>query len=163
MTTTDPVPTVGRVPAPPARVALTAIRVLPGRPCVDGAWWPRSRDLSRELPALTDALDDGWGRVTRVTVDPTRWPVVPRMVRVTGRTVRVGWFLDERHPYELILLSHAAGRCELLVIPPETTGSTAGWPAPVAGALDREPRTAGGTLPPRPTEIEHRTQRPQQT
>lgn len=162
MTTTDPVPTVGRVPAPPARVALAAIRVLPGCPCVDGAWWPRSRDLSRELPALTDTLDDGWGRVTRVTVDPTGWPVVPRVVRVTGRTVRVGWFLDERHPYELILLSHAAGRCELLVIPPETTGSTAGWPAHVAavlnslltadgfadGVMDREEGSRSGGAPP---------------
>ncbi|GAA2460720.1 DUF5994 family protein [Streptomyces macrosporus] len=185
MTTTDTTPTDRRVPSSPARLTLTAIRVLPGRPGVDGVWWPRSRDLSRELPALTDVLDDGWGRVTRVTVDPTSWPVVPRAVRVTGRTVRVGWFLDEHHPYELILLSHDAGRCELLVVPPETTGATTAWPmhvATVVGSLltadglmtreegtrtvaeprDRERGAAGGAFVsprPRPTEVEHRTQR----
>ncbi|WP_101256682.1 DUF5994 family protein [Streptomyces barkulensis] len=144
-TTIGPTPAGVRVPPPPARLNLTVIRVLPGLPGVDGVWWPRSRDLSRELRALTDALDDGWGRVTRATVDPTGWPVVPREVRVTGRTVRVGWFLDERHPYELILLSHAAGRCELLVVPPETKGAPAAWPAPVATVVGSL-LTAGGLM-----------------
>lgn len=161
------------VPPPPARLVLAPVRVLPGRPGVDGVWWPRSRDLSRELPALTDALDDGWGRVTRATVDPAGWPVAPRAVRVAGRTVRVGWLPDGRRPYELILLSHTAGRCELLVIPPETAGPAA-WPASAASAAQDHPaadttmareegtrtvaesrsrgrRAAGGTLLPRPS------------
>jgi hypothetical protein len=132
-TITAPVPTSARLPSPPVRLALTATRVLPGRPSVDGVWWPRSRDLSRELPALTDALEAGWGHVVRVTVDPTDWPVVPRTVRVTGRRVRVGCFPGGQ-PYELILLSHTAGRCELLVVPPEAPGAAAAWPAPATAA-----------------------------
>ncbi|MFJ6530023.1 DUF5994 family protein [Streptomyces longwoodensis] len=30
----------------------------PSRGLLDGAWWPRSRGLLRELPALADALAD---------------------------------------------------------------------------------------------------------
>src|SRR5439155_16889727 len=36
---------------------------------VDGAWWPRSRDLAAELPALLAALAARLGRVHRVGPD----------------------------------------------------------------------------------------------
>ncbi|NBM17658.1 DUF5994 family protein [Streptomyces sp. GC420] len=111
-------------PAPPARLSLTPANGVPGR--LDGAWWPRSRDLTRELPALTDALDGLWGRITRVTVNPAHWPVIPRKVPVTGHTVHVGWFADEQDPHKLILLGYTAGRWDLLVIPPETGPASAG-------------------------------------
>jgi hypothetical protein len=65
-------------------------------------------------------LDARWGRITRVTVNPTHWPVIPRKVPVAGHTVHVGWFADEQDPHKLILLSYTAGRWDLLVIPPET-------------------------------------------
>lgn len=113
----------GRVPSPGARLSLTPAGSVPG--LLDGAWWPRSRDLSRELPALTDALDGLWGRITRVTVNPTHWPVVPRKVPVTGRTLHVGWFRDEQDPHKVILLSYTVGRWDLLVIPPETDAASA--------------------------------------
>jgi hypothetical protein len=92
---------------------------------LDGAWWPRSRDLSRELPALVAVLDARWGRITRVTVNPTHWPMIPRKVPVAGHTVHVGWFADEQDPHKLILLSYTAGRWDLLVIPPETDAAAA--------------------------------------
>ncbi|MGW2588625.1 DUF5994 family protein, partial [Streptomyces virginiae] len=77
----------------PARLSLTPKTTLAGQ--LDGAWWPRSRDLEAELPALAAALDETWGRVTRVTVNPSRWPVVPRTVAVDGRTLHVGWFTEQ--------------------------------------------------------------------
>ncbi|WKX71304.1 DUF5994 family protein [Streptomyces sp. XD-27] len=112
-----------RVSSPPARLALTPAGAPPG--LLDGAWWPRSRDLFRELPALTDRLDRCWGRITHVTVNPTHWPVIPPKVPVTGHTVHVGWFTDEQDPHKLILLSYNAGRWDLLVIPPETGAASA--------------------------------------
>ncbi|MGW1884550.1 DUF5994 family protein [Streptomyces sp. NPDC001970] len=112
-----------RVPSPPARLSLTPAGSGPG--LLDGAWWPRSRDLSRELPALMDVLDACWGRITRVTVNPSHWPVIPRKVPVAGHTVHVGWFKDEQDPHKLILLSRTAGRWDLLVIPPETGAAAA--------------------------------------
>ncbi|MFJ1808752.1 MULTISPECIES: DUF5994 family protein [unclassified Streptomyces] len=94
---------------------------------LDGAWWPRSRDLGAELPALTAVLDPLWGRITRVTVNPTHWPAVPRKVPVTGHVVKVGWFLAEQDPHELLLLSYRTGRWNLLVIPPPTDPVSAAW------------------------------------
>lgn len=112
-----------RVTSPPARLSLTPTGAVPG--LLDGAWWPRSRDLSRELPALIDVLDVCWGRITRVTVNPTHWSVIPRKVAVAGHKVHVGWFADEQDPHKLILLSYTAGRWDLLVIPPETSAAAA--------------------------------------
>ncbi|MFE0332419.1 DUF5994 family protein, partial [Streptomyces sp. NPDC058960] len=92
---------------------------------LDGAWWPRSRDLLREIPGLTDALDARWGRITRVIVNPAHWPVIPHKVPVTGHIVHVGWFAAEQDPNKLILLSYTVGRLDLLVIPPETEPTAA--------------------------------------
>ncbi|WP_407287067.1 DUF5994 family protein [Streptomyces sp. BP-8] len=112
-----------RVLSSPARLCFTPAGSPPG--LLDGAWWPRSRDLFRELPALTDVLDARWGRITHVTVNPTHWPVVPRKVPVSGHTVHVGWFAEEQDANKLILLSYTAGRWDLLVIPPETDAAAA--------------------------------------
>ncbi|MEU9231153.1 DUF5994 family protein [Streptomyces subrutilus] len=106
----------------PARLSLTPKSTLAGQ--LDGAWWPRSRDLEAELPVLLAALDEPWGRITRVTVNPTRWPVVPHTVPMEGRTLHVGWF-TEQDPDKLILLSYTVGRWDLLVIPPETAPAAA--------------------------------------
>lgn len=113
----DPLLTTPLAPPLPARLSLTPETTRSGQ--LDGAWWPRSRDLMAELPALVAALEARWGRVTRVTVNPTRWPVVPQKVPVTGHTVHVGWFI-EQDPDKLILLSYTIGRWDLLVIPPKT-------------------------------------------
>ncbi|MGW7431068.1 DUF5994 family protein [Streptomyces sp. NPDC054861] len=109
-------------PPVPARLTLTPETTLAGS--LDGAWWPRSHDLSVELPSLVDAVQDRFGRITRVTVNPARWPVVPHKVPVTGHTVHVGWFA-EQDPDKMILLSYAVGRCDLLVIPPGTEPAAA--------------------------------------
>ncbi|MFD5914994.1 DUF5994 family protein [Streptomyces massasporeus] len=94
---------------------------------LDGAWWPRSRDLEAELPSLTAVLDPLWGRITRVTVNPTQWPVIPRKVPVAGHVVNVGCFRDEQDPHELLLLSYHVGRWNLLVVPPQTAPDSAAW------------------------------------
>ncbi|MFD5855601.1 DUF5994 family protein [Streptomyces chartreusis] len=99
----------------------------PAPALLDGAWWPRSRDLGTELPSLAAVLDPLWGRITRVTVNPTQWPVVPRKVPVAGHVVKVGWFLAEQDPHELLLLSYRTGRWNLLVVPPQTTLVSAAW------------------------------------
>ncbi|MFE1286340.1 DUF5994 family protein [Streptomyces sp. NPDC058751] len=110
--------------APPlsARLSLTPKTTLVG--LLDGAWWPRSRHLATELPDLVDALEEHFGRITRVVVNPTRWPVVPHKVASGRHTVHVGWF-TEQDPDKMILLSYTVGRCDLLVIPPETEPAAA--------------------------------------
>ncbi|MFD9378449.1 DUF5994 family protein [Streptomyces sp. NPDC059999] len=85
-------------------LASCSRRRPPSRGQLDGAWWPRSRDLDAELPALVAALVEPWGRITRVTVNPARWPVVPHRVPAAGHTLHVGWF-TEQDPDTLILFS----------------------------------------------------------
>ncbi|MFF4754963.1 DUF5994 family protein [Streptomyces sp. NPDC002514] len=108
-----------RAPLLPVCLSLTS---APGG--LDGMWWPRSRDLTRELPLLTAALGDLWGRITRITVNPAYWPVIPRWASVAGRTVHVGWSTEEQDPHRLTFFS-TAGRRDVLVIPPETGADAA--------------------------------------
>ncbi|WP_405788118.1 DUF5994 family protein [Streptomyces sp. NBC_01367] len=121
-TTLDPTVPRDLAAESPARLSLTPKTTLAGQ--LDGAWWPYSRDLEAELPPLAAALEEPWGRVTRVSVNPSRWPVVPRTVALDGRTLHVGWF-TEQDPDKLILLSYTVGRWDLLVIPPETAPAAA--------------------------------------
>ncbi|MGW1667290.1 DUF5994 family protein [Streptomyces sp. NPDC002324] len=110
-------------PSPSLRLSLAPVGPTPA--LLDGAWWPRSRDLGAELPSLTAVLDPLWGRITRVTVNPVHWPVVPRKVPVAGHVVKVGWFRSGQDPHELLLLSYRVGRWNLLVIPPHTSPASA--------------------------------------
>ncbi|MEU0728512.1 DUF5994 family protein [Streptomyces sp. NPDC006140] len=114
-----------RVSPAPLRLSLAPAGSAPA--LLDGAWWPRSRDLEAELPSLTAVLDPLWGRITRVTVNPAQWPVIPRKAPVAGHVVNVGWFRDEQDPHELLLLSYHVGRWNLLVVPPQTTPDSAAW------------------------------------
>ncbi|MDX3073466.1 DUF5994 family protein [Streptomyces sp. MI02-7b] len=125
-----------------ARLSLTPHTALPGQ--LDGAWWPRSRDLAVELPALCATLDSAWGRITNITVNPARWPLIPRKVPVTGHTVHVGWF-SEQDPDKVILLSRSMGRWDLLVIPPETPPAAAAR-LMTAAALPGSVLTAGALM-----------------
>ncbi|MFF4841346.1 DUF5994 family protein [Streptomyces collinus] len=108
-----------RAPPQPARLSLTP---APGG--LDGVWWPRSRALTRELPTLTAALGERWGRITGVTVHPAHWPVTPLWVSTAGRTVQVGWSTEEQDPHRLTFFS-TDGRRDVLVIPPETGADAA--------------------------------------
>ncbi|MGV9266401.1 DUF5994 family protein [Kitasatospora sp. NPDC003701] len=101
-----------------ARLLLAPGGVRPGR--LDGAWWPRSRDLLLELPALAAELDGRWGRIIRITVNPAQWPVVPARIPVTGHTVHAGWFGIEQDEHTIALYSYAPLRLSLLVVPPGT-------------------------------------------
>ena len=108
-------------------------------PC---AWWPRSRDLSDELPALADVLDPLWGRITRIAVNPRHWPILPPRIFVNGHVVRVGWFTAELDPHAILLLSRSAGRRDLLVVPPATGAPSAARLMAAATADTGSPMTA---------------------
>ena len=109
---------------PAARVRLKPDSDRPGM--VNGAWWPRSRDLVRELPPLIAVLDERWGRIIRVTVNVRMWPDIPKRVRTGEHVVHVGWFDAEQDPHDICLLSYnLGGRWDLVVVPPETDAAAA--------------------------------------
>lgn len=130
--------------APTARLALKTVSTSRGP--LDGAWWPRSRDLTHELSALADVLDPLSGRITRIAVNPTYWPVIPSRVPVNSHVVKVGWFTTELDPHKILLLSHTTGSWNLLVIPPETSAPAAGRLMAAASESSGPPMTASALM-----------------
>ncbi|MFF3345113.1 DUF5994 family protein [Streptomyces sp. NPDC002779] len=145
-TTTRSRPTAAPFRAPTARLALKSASPSAGPAGLDGAWWPRSRDLPTELSALADVLDPLWGRITRIAVNPRHWPILPPRIVVNGQMVRVGCLTTELDPHGIALLSYTAGRWNLLVIPPETGAPSAAHLMTAASADTGPPRTASALL-----------------
>ncbi|MET9912302.1 DUF5994 family protein [Streptomyces sp. NPDC006476] len=108
----------------PARLTLRPPAFPPGP--VSGAWWPRSDDLQAELPALIEAFDRSWGRVSRVAAHRNAWPQAPCELPVAGHTVRAAWFTSGFDPHAIRLFAYGVGRRDLLVVPPGTGTATAG-------------------------------------
>ncbi|MGY1737605.1 DUF5994 family protein [Geodermatophilus sp. SYSU D00684] len=116
--------------APPRRAGADAVRLalidpVAPRTTLDGAWWPRTSDLTAELPPLLEELHRRGIRITRVTFHPDSWPPTTRRLQTGGRTVRLGWFRRiDRH---LLNLTGDLGRArlDLLVVPPSTTAGVA--------------------------------------
>jgi hypothetical protein len=89
---------------------------------VDGAWWPRSRDLVAELPALIEALAARLGVVHQMAYNLTVWETTSR--RLHGHTVRLGGYRHQR-ANTIGVSGSGRDRLTLLVIPPETSETDA--------------------------------------
>jgi hypothetical protein len=93
---------------------------------LDGAWWPRSRSLRTELPALIAALSQRGVRVSRVTYHPDSWETASRRLAAEGRVIRLGWFRSlDTHLHNLTAGEGGRSRLDLLVVPPEATEAVA--------------------------------------
>jgi hypothetical protein len=85
-----------------------------------GAWWPRSADISRELPPLLHAVATRGPTVLGVALSRAEWPDAPLEVHtsIAGR-VRVSWYgLSE--PNLMVLSLNRQRKLALLVVPPDT-------------------------------------------
>ena len=83
---------------------------------VDGAWWPRSRDLALELRALLPVLAVRLERIERVTYHLGDWDPVKRKIVVDGSVVRIGGFRSQRAgTLDVLAELH---RVTLLILPP---------------------------------------------
>ncbi|QHC33003.1 DUF5994 family protein [Streptomyces sp. HF10] len=118
--------TAPSLPPPAARLRLG---VRPG--CgvavrrVDGAWWPRSYDLTAELPGLLAALPPRWGHVTSVLVNGAMWSLSGDGVPVEDRPVHPRGRGPSRAGDTVCLLTPGRGRRDLLVVPPAATAEEA--------------------------------------
>ncbi|MFC9506240.1 DUF5994 family protein [Streptomyces sp. NPDC057002] len=59
---------------------------------LDGAWWPRSRDIAAELPGLITALTEYLGPITRVGLDAGAWEGLPTRMTIDDRVVHIDSF-----------------------------------------------------------------------
>src|SRR2546423_461190 len=122
-----------RIVTPPATMATESprltlrLKMKPKAPTtgyVDGAWWPRSRNLPTELPALLAALAVRLGRVQRVSYNLTTWDPAPRRIHIDGQLLRLGGFHTQL-PNTIDLIETNGTRITLLVLPPATNKTTA--------------------------------------
>ena len=108
------------------------LRANLGSGFVDGGWWPRSGDLSAELPPLLKAMWSAGHQVYRVTYDLASWDRPPRRMTVTGRPVKVDGYRSDGPTLSLIDLS-GWKRIDLVVIPPATDAQVAHRALDLAG------------------------------
>ncbi|MFJ6657784.1 DUF5994 family protein [Streptomyces sp. NPDC091377] len=90
---------------------------------LDGAWWPRSRAIGAELPALLRALTRHLGPLTRVGLDTAAWEGLPTRIVVDDRVVHI-----DSYPVgdDTILITRGDQDIySLLVVPPDTAPEAA--------------------------------------
>jgi hypothetical protein len=115
-----PIATQSSQPLPAVEIRLSLRNPdAGGSPDLDGAWWPRSGVLPRELPPLIRELHRRGALATRVSYSPQMFQLAARKLEVDGRLVRLGWF-NSMDPH-LLTVTHGTGRLNLLVVPPETS------------------------------------------
>lgn len=84
---------------------------------VDGAWWPRSIDLTVELPDLLAVLSARLGRVSYVTYQTGEWDSPPERFIVGDRVIRLA--AHRRQPRNTVEILGVGGTSiVLLVVPP---------------------------------------------
>lgn len=131
-----PSPTVSGQ-APPARVSFRQGASAHAPRAADGAWWPRTRSLTAELPGFFEAWPPERGRIHRILYSPPDWDDHPRSVAVAGRRVKTGCFpRDDTHQLTVSL----ADRTDRLitVIAPEASPSVARHVLEAAGDAESQ-------------------------
>ena len=85
---------------------------------VQGAWWPRSTELTSELPSLLAALSLRVGSIDSVLYHESDWSPAPLSIKHQGDQVILG--AHQEWPNVVSLFGPRFGRLDLLVVPPHT-------------------------------------------
>jgi len=119
--TTSHRPSPSRLPTPTAsgeaRISLRQPVTEAGY--IDAAWWPRSRNLAAELPALFDLLWTAYRDVDRVSYNLPFWEPTPRRMHIDERVVHVrGYHIQD--PLVLTVFDSSEDEhIDILVVRPE--------------------------------------------
>jgi Family of unknown function (DUF5994) len=111
--------TVRRMAGP---VRLTLASELGGD--LDGAWWPRTASVARELPELIDALRKRLGQIIDIAVNWSSLDGVPDLDSLNRHGVAAvpGWV----PPHQRVMtITGSRARANLLVVPCRTTTALA--------------------------------------
>lgn len=90
---------------------------------IDGAWWPRSRDLRLEAGRLITGLGASFGQIRRILYSRPDWDLgtdgrVVQWLDEPGGVPAGSYASDDTH---VVIVQTASGRrLRLLVIPPDT-------------------------------------------
>lgn len=100
------------------RLALRPFR--PVAEHVDGAWWPKSRNLVSELPDLLASVSERLGPIVIVGYRHNGWDETPPLVDIGGRTVELLSFKSDE-PTSVILIGEGGDHLTLQVISPDAS------------------------------------------
>jgi Family of unknown function (DUF5994) len=138
-------PHVGRHLTPPH--FTPRLRLKPKAPqtgFVDGAWWPHSDDLTKELPDLLAVLSVRLGAIDRLIYNLSEWAKAPAKFVTGGRNVRLdGYRRQPVNTLEVVGLNR--DKLLLLVVPPYTDPDDA-HTAMMAAAAPNNDSTVEGLL-----------------
>ncbi|MFD9358354.1 DUF5994 family protein [Streptomyces sp. NPDC060031] len=90
---------------------------------LDGAWWPRSRNVATELPALITALTVHLGPITRVGLDACAWQDIPTRLVIDDQVVHLD--SDPVGDDTVLITRGDNDHFALLVVPPDTAADAA--------------------------------------
>ncbi|MFD3591017.1 DUF5994 family protein [Streptomyces sp. NPDC058683] len=90
---------------------------------LDGAWWPRTRDIETELPALISVLTGHLGPITRVGVDASAWNGLPTRLVIDNQVVHLD--SDPVGDDTVLITRGDNDHFALLVVPPDATADAA--------------------------------------
>ncbi len=138
MTLEQTQPQAGRHVTPPDYTPR--LRLKPKAPStgyVDGAWWPHSDDLTKELPDLLAVLSVRLGAIDRVLYNLSEWAKLPAKLATGGRKVRLdGYRLQPINTLEVLAVNRS--KILLLVVPPHTDPGHAHTTMMAAAAPDND-------------------------
>jgi hypothetical protein len=127
---------------------LTLKSNAPATGAVDGGWWPRSRDLATELPALLAALAERLGAVEGVNYNLDDWGPTARKITIDGSRVRLAGFRFQHR--DTIDVYSRQQRLTLLVVAPEAGEPVAHAALRAAGQRANNDTVEAMLLPARP-------------
>ncbi|MEU6051374.1 DUF5994 family protein [Streptomyces xanthochromogenes] len=126
MTTTPlrPLPPPGPPPGSPPGSARLRLTPGPGGPqAIDGVWWPRSDDLTVELPLLVRALPHSWPQIAHATVNAAMWSAFPGRILLANHVIQLHSATARHAPDTICLVAPGKGRWDLLVVPASAVGA----------------------------------------
>jgi len=108
---------------------------------LDGAWWPRTTDVTAELPALLEVLGGARGEITHVLLGVSEWDLPhPRRLGAGPAAVRLGWYTSQPAGLVTVITEFGKDRFDLLVVPPDATSDTAETALSAAADADDQGR-----------------------
>ena len=111
--------------ASPERARISFRQPVSTSGFIDAAWWPRSLDLTSELPPLLEVLWTAAREISRITYNSGAWDRAPRRMRIEGRTVRLGGFATSDPLTVRLSDAWGAERIDMVVIAPPTDSALA--------------------------------------
>ncbi|MFD9452439.1 DUF5994 family protein [Streptomyces sp. NPDC059985] len=90
---------------------------------LDGAWWPRTRNIETELPGLISVLIEYLGPITRVGVDASAWNGLPARLVIDEQVVHLD--SDPVGDGTVLITRGHNDHFALLAVPPDTTAGAA--------------------------------------